>query len=99
MVARQVWFFFFQKLGLQGLEPQPDTAVFSTWWCRTIHGIAKDRRKGVNSLIILVVWEIWNRNERVFNNTTPSVSLIIQTVEEEGAMWCAAGAQNLRSLV
>uniref|UniRef100_A0A0A8Y9Q5 Uncharacterized protein n=1 Tax=Arundo donax TaxID=35708 RepID=A0A0A8Y9Q5_ARUDO len=59
MVAREVWFVMLQKLGLQALAPQADTGGFSSWWCRAIKLVEKQRRKGLNTLIILVAWELW----------------------------------------
>ena len=37
---------------------------FSSWWCQALKGAPKGCRKGINSLIILVSWEIWkHRND------------------------------------
>ncbi|RCV10604.1 hypothetical protein SETIT_2G123500v2 [Setaria italica] len=85
VVAREVWFTVFQRIGLRALTPQPDASTFSGWWNQAI--------KRIN----LVAWEIWkHHNDRVFNNATPSVSLV-RTIKE-GALWCTAGAQGLQSL-
>jgi len=57
--ARQVWSLVLQQLGLLQLAPQPSATRFSGWWKRSTAAVPKDARKGLNSLIILVAWEIW----------------------------------------
>ncbi|KAG2648494.1 hypothetical protein PVAP13_1NG025700 [Panicum virgatum] len=66
----------------------------------TIKSVPKDRRRGLNSLIILVTWEIWkHRNACVFEGARPSVQLLLQTVSSECALWCMAGASKLKELL
>ena len=57
--ACQVWYIILQKLGLASVAPQPTSNKFSSWWCQAVKGVPKGYRKGINSLIILVSWEIW----------------------------------------
>jgi hypothetical protein len=57
-------------------------------------------KKGLNSFIILVAWEICkHRNNCVFNGTTPSMDDVLQAIASEGALWCLAGASKLRDLL
>jgi hypothetical protein len=75
--ARQVWSLILQQLGLLQLPPQPTTTCFSRWWKRTTAAISKETRKGLNSLIILVAWEIWkHRNTYVFDNKKSSIFVL-----------------------
>jgi hypothetical protein len=55
--TKQVWLVILQKLGLAALVPQSSTTPFCSWWHDVIRNIANDRKKGQNSLIILVAWE------------------------------------------
>jgi hypothetical protein len=72
--ARQVWSLVLQQLGLLQLAPQPSVTRFLGWWKRSTVAIPKEAHKGLNSLIILVAWEIWkHRNTCVFDNKRPSV--------------------------
>lgn len=58
-----------------------------------MRSIPKEIRKGLNSLIILVSWEVWkHRNSCVFENARPSTSLLLQTVADECSVWGMAGA-------
>lgn len=41
-----------------------------SWWSWVIKQIEKENKQGLNSLIILVTWEIWKHcNNHVFNTT------------------------------
>uniref|UniRef100_A0A0E0KHN2 PB1 domain-containing protein n=1 Tax=Oryza punctata TaxID=4537 RepID=A0A0E0KHN2_ORYPU len=70
------------KLELAGLATAP--VVFELenrracwefeWWSQSTKYRLKDVRKGLNSLVTLVVWEIWkHRTDCVFNGTSPNV--------------------------
>ena len=60
----------------------------------------KDLRKGLNSLIILVAWEIWkHHNSCVFDKKRPSVQEVLRAISSEGGLWCSAGASKLQELV
>ena len=64
--SRQVWAVIFQRLGLFDQAPQPSVSHFSSWWCNAINGLPKVLGKGLNTLIILVVWEVWKHRNSVF---------------------------------
>jgi hypothetical protein len=72
--AQQVWSLVLQQLGLLQLAPQPTVTHFLGWWKKVAAAVPKEARKGLNSLIILVAWEIWkHRNSCVFDNKRPSI--------------------------
>lgn len=88
------------KFGFISLAPQQSDSRFSSWWCKSIKGLPKDPKRGLNSLIFLVAWELWkHRNFCVFEGGSPSIQLVLQKVKEEGGLWCAAGAKSLSKLV
>jgi len=98
--TRQCWSLIFQHLNLAIAGPTTSTTSFSAWWSTTIKHVPKDHRKGLNSLIILVTWEIWkHRNACVFQGSRPSVQLLLQTVSSECVLWCMAGASKLKELL
>ena len=53
--ARQVWSLVLHQFGLLHLAPQSAVTRFSGWWKRSTAAVPKEARKGLNSLIILVV--------------------------------------------
>ena len=97
--SREVWFLLFSKMGLQNLAPQADDRLVR-WWSRTSKIFSKEQRKGLNSFIVLVAWEIWeHRNACVFDGKRPCVQTVQQAVAYECALWCAAGASALQGLI
>ena len=69
------------------------------WWSRNseqLQGIAK---KGLNSLIPLGLWTLWNhRNGCVFDKIKPNLEVAIRRAEEEIVLWKFAGAKYLALL-
>ncbi|WVZ66318.1 hypothetical protein U9M48_015558, partial [Paspalum notatum var. saurae] len=66
---------------------------------RAVSRAPKELKKGLNSLIILVAWEVWkHRIACVFEEIRPCVSVICQEIEKEGSLWCLAGNSALSSL-
>jgi hypothetical protein len=71
---RQVWTVIFHVLDLLPLARKLEDSRFSSRWCKTIKATPKEIRKGLNSLIILVAWELWkHRNACVFEGASPCV--------------------------
>lgn len=100
--THQVWALIFQQLGLLNLTPDPDPSVshFPSWWRRAISSVPKEVRKGFNSLIILIAWEVWkHRNDCVFDNSRPNILKVVSSVSTEGGLWCMAGASKLQELM
>ncbi|WVZ88496.1 hypothetical protein U9M48_035013 [Paspalum notatum var. saurae] len=98
--AREVWTAILSKLGLAFIAPQPGCTGFTCWWRQSVKRVGKDMRKGLNSLIILVAWQIWkHRNSCVFEGTRPCVQSVVLAVVEEGSAWCLAGASALHDLL
>lgn len=99
VVARQVWFHILNPLNLATVAPRIAEKCFAEWWRRTMKKVTNERRKGVNSLIILTAWSIWiHRNACVFEGVAPSVSSIMRKIKDEHGLWCTAGAKRLEGL-
>jgi len=61
---------------------------------------AKGDKKGLNSLIILVAWEVWkHRNTCVFYNARPWTSNQLRNVLDECGLWGMARASKLQELL
>jgi len=96
----QIWAQIFQYLGLSSLSPEPTASRFSKWWWKAILSVPKAERKGLNSLIILVAWEVWeHHNSCVFENATPGIQEVLRAVIAEGNLWCSAAARKLQELL
>lgn len=61
--------------------------------------------KGLNSLIILVAWEIWKRSNccvpqsSLFNCANPNAMMLLQPVTNEYILWCAGGVKGLQEML
>jgi hypothetical protein len=98
--SRQVWTAIFLRLGLAEAAPQPSTDRFLRWWSQATKNRPKEVRKGINSLVTLVAWEIWkHRNDCIFNDANPRVATVLQVIENEGHLWGVAGASCLQKLL
>jgi hypothetical protein len=65
-----------------------------------IRRVPKEMRKGLNSLTILVSWEVWkHRNSCVFEGASPSVQELLQTIGDECSLWSIAAASKLNDLL
>jgi hypothetical protein len=86
----QVWFKTLRRFGWQELTPVQRDA-FASWWMRSRKAVAKDRRPTFDSIVFLVVRRLWlHRNERVFRNVLPSVSVTLQQIADDFSIWCRA---------
>jgi hypothetical protein len=97
--AREVWFRIMSKVGLQGCAPGPNDVVFQEWWKSAERVMPNCKKKGFNSLVMLVAWWLWkHRNACVFDKASPDISRIIQHIQEDATLWCLAGAARLRAV-
>lgn len=69
------------------------------WWTTSRKQLRKELRRGFDSLFLLVGWQLWKeRNARMFNRVASSAAQLLQTVEQEITLWCAAGYKHLGTL-
>jgi hypothetical protein len=70
---------------------------FPEWWTMISLG---QNRKGMASLAMLIIWEIWNeRNDRVFRNKRASTQVVFERIEKEATLSVIAGAKILSNLM
>lgn len=80
-----VWPLIFQLLNLPALENK-------------IEALPKDLCKGLNSLVILVVWEVQeHKSSCVFEGSSPSIQSRLQAVKAKGSLWCMSGATKFQT--
>jgi hypothetical protein len=98
--SRQVWFAVLNDLGLQALAPQVGDRSFQDWWANASNRVSGHVQKGLNSIVILGSWSLWNhRNRCVFYGITPSSSSVIRIIKEELQQWSIAGARGVSHLL
>ncbi|WVZ76816.1 hypothetical protein U9M48_024747 [Paspalum notatum var. saurae] len=71
--SRESWTKILPSIGLQAAAPQTERS-FANWRGCAVNRVPKEKRKGFNSLVILVAWTIWkHRNACVFEGLSPSM--------------------------
>jgi hypothetical protein len=81
------------------LSPQPSDTSFDSWWEKASGATSELIQKGLNSLIVLGAWTLWNhQNHYVFYGITPNLGGALTLVGEERQLWNLAGAKDLSSL-
>jgi hypothetical protein len=89
----------FQQVGLHGLAPGMNEQSFDDWWERMSMAATDLLKQGINTLIILGSWTIWNhRNRCVFEKEAPSLAKALVMAGEERKLWALAGARGLNLL-
>jgi hypothetical protein len=97
--SREFWFKLLRQLGLQFPAPQLGLPSFMLWWKEASGSVNGPIKKGLNSIIALGAWIIWNhRNKCIFEGWTPNISLALSLAREERLMWEMAGAKSLSYL-
>jgi hypothetical protein len=91
--ARQFWHLILRQVGLHSLAPKPNDLCFDEWWEKVHMTTLALTRRGLNSLIILGAWILWNhRNRCVFDGATPNMVDSLILLRNERRMWIMAGA-------
>jgi hypothetical protein len=68
--SREVWFSILSLLGIASLSPQPGLGHLD-WWLQSRLALPSMLRRGFDTLVILVAWNLWKeRNRRVFQGTS-----------------------------
>ncbi|KAG2624055.1 hypothetical protein PVAP13_3KG097627 [Panicum virgatum] len=84
----------FSSKTLKGKEAINRIPIPLTWFCHllTVH---HRLRKGVGSLVLLVLWSLWReRNNRIFRKEELSTPRFISLLRDELRMWIFAGAKH-----
>ena len=85
--AREVWFYVLSKHGLQRFTPEDDEDI-AIWWPRVSGAVAKQNKKELNSLVILVAWELWlQRNAGVFDRNSSPPAVVCLRINESFQLW------------
>jgi hypothetical protein len=69
------------------------------WWSGLTEG-SSHHRKGLASLALLIVWEIWQeRNARIFRKKLSPTFVILDKIKCEARLWVLAGAKRLGKMI
>uniref|UniRef100_A0A8I6XKE9 Reverse transcriptase domain-containing protein n=1 Tax=Hordeum vulgare subsp. vulgare TaxID=112509 RepID=A0A8I6XKE9_HORVV len=94
--ARQAWHETLSWLHLPAPLPMHDASI-QDWWSRARNATPAPLRKTLRSVALLVPWMIWkHRNACVFDHIPPSLSELLDRIQEEIRCWARAGDKGLR---
>ena len=93
--SRKVWSALAAGAHTDALKPESweDPSTISEWLLLCRIRSPTEKRKGIQSLILLAAWEIWlERNRRIFQREELSVDLLVRRIRDEAVLWNVAGA-------
>jgi hypothetical protein len=97
--ARQFWHSILSPFGMGHLTPRPEETNFADWWGIVTIQVHRNKRKGVNSAIILGAWCLWlHINRVIFDGDSPTIGKVHRSFIDELSLWMLAGAKHLGSL-
>jgi hypothetical protein len=97
--AKEVWWAVLSGFSCQCKFTPPANSL-SSWWVRLRNLQPRTKRKGMNSLFMLVIWSLWKeRNARLFKGSSTAAPELVQKVRQELQLWVMTGANKLGRLV
>ncbi|CAM0949475.1 unnamed protein product [Alopecurus aequalis] len=85
--SREVWYHMLLPHRLHRFTPAPD-AELSSWWPPISAAVARQNRKELNALIILVARELWlERNGRVFDKVDVLPMELCRRIKAQFELW------------
>jgi hypothetical protein len=94
--TKRIWGLVKSWMGLEEVQPaQWINLSIEEWWTHLAE-TASPNHKGLSSLTLLIVWEIWKeRNARVFRKKLSPMFVILEKIKCEARLWVLAGAKRL----
>jgi hypothetical protein len=69
--AHQFWYNILSPFRFGHLIPRSTESSFADWWAGVCSKVHKDKKKGVNSVIMLGAWCLWLQQNRVVFHKIP----------------------------
>ncbi|KAF8694202.1 hypothetical protein HU200_038329 [Digitaria exilis] len=89
--SREIWFHMLTHVDLWHLTTMAESPL-AEWRTRARKSIAKTQRKGIDSLVWLVAWSLWNeRNGRVHECSALLLVALAPDIMEKARRWAHAG--------
>ena len=86
------------RVGFQHLCPS-DESVLLDWWQQERMRAPESFRRGFDSLVLLVSWEVWKeRNRRTFDSSCKTPTELVSLIRHEANDWIAAGFRSFAPL-
>jgi hypothetical protein len=96
----RVWELLKDWIGMHAIHPRQWQGLHIQDWWSSMAERPSPLRKGLASLILLVVWELWQeRNVRIFHHKLAPTFVIVDRIKSEARLWVLAGAKKLGELL
>jgi len=93
--TREIWHRLLARVGFQHLCPS-DESVLLDWWQQERMRVPESFRRGFDSLVLLVSWEVWKeRNRRTFDSSCKTPTELVSLIRHEANDWIAVGFRSL----
>ena len=87
--TREIWHRLLARVGFQHLCPS-DESVLLDWWQQERMRVPESFRRGFDSLVLLVSWEVWKeRNRRTFDSSCKTPTELVSLIRHEANDWIA----------
>jgi hypothetical protein len=87
-------------MGLEEVQPAQWTNLSIDEWWSHLAEAASPNRKGLSSLTLLIVCEIWKEhNAMVFRKKLSPTFVILEKIKCEARLWVLAGAKRLGIII
>lgn len=87
----------FTRTQLAGISSTTWKGSFGDWWNKVSSRVDGQVKQGLNLIIILVAWSLWNHC--VFDGLQPNLNGILSSIREDLHMWDIAGAWGIAYLL
>jgi hypothetical protein len=96
----RVWELLKDWIGMHAIHPRQWQGLHIQDWWSSMAERPSPLRKGLASLILLVVWELWQeQNARIFHHKLAPTFVIVDRIKSEARLWVLAGAKKLGELL
>jgi hypothetical protein len=96
--VREIWHWLLARVGFLHLCPDANSSLVD-WWLQARAQAPNPFRRGFDTLVLLVSWEVWKeRNRRMFENLSRTPAEVLALIRNEGDSWIAAGFRSLAPL-
>jgi len=95
--AKQIWWNMLSWMDCACTFPMP--MELHQWWKHIRQMQVKERRRGLDTLVMLILWCLWKeRNARLFDNLSSNALEVQDRIKVDIKLWIDAGATRLGCL-
>jgi len=95
--AKEIWWTVLSWMECSCSFPEP--MQLHQWWNHVRFMQVKERRRGLDTLVMLILWSLWKeRNARLFDGHSSTILEVQERIKVDIKLWIDAGATRLGCL-